>query len=82
MSSGGGKRHRRGRESPPSTFGLKGTEFERAQAGTIRTKLLKVGAMVHVSVRRVVLSMSAASPVRGLYAGIVALLAQNAPAPA
>jgi len=64
------------------TFGLRGTEFERAQAGTIRTKLLKVGAMVHVSVRRLVLSMSASSPVRGLYARIVALLAQNAPAPA
>jgi len=63
-------------------FGLRGTEMERAQAGTIRTKLLKVGALVRVSVRRVVLSMSAASPVRELYARIVAQLAKNAPAPA
>jgi hypothetical protein len=45
-------------------FGLRGTELERAQAGTIRTKLLKIGAVVRVSVRRVVLSLSAAAPVR------------------
>jgi hypothetical protein len=63
------------------TFGLKGTELARAQVGTIRTKLLKVGASVRVSVRRVVLSLSAASPVRELYARIVASLAENAPAP-
>lgn len=63
-------------------FGLRGTELERAQAGTIRTKLLKVGALVRVSARRVVLSLSAASPVRELYARIVAQLAKNAPAPA
>ena len=63
-------------------FGLRGTELERAQAGTIRTKLLKVGALVRVSVRRLVLSLSAASPVRELYARIVAQLAAGDPAPA
>jgi hypothetical protein len=51
-------------------FGLKGTELERAQAGTIRLKLLKVAALVRVSVRRVVLSLSAAAPVRALFARI------------
>lgn len=51
-------------------FGLKGTELERAQAGTIRLKLLKVAAIVRVSVRRVVLSLSAAAPVRDLFARI------------
>jgi hypothetical protein len=51
-------------------FGLKGTEMERAQAGTIRLKLLKVAAIVRVSVRRVVLSLSAAAPVRALFARI------------
>jgi hypothetical protein len=51
-------------------FGLRGTEMARAQAGTIRLKLLKVGAVVRVSVRRVVLSLSAASPVRDLFARI------------
>jgi hypothetical protein len=35
-------------------FGLKGTDLERAQAGTLRLKLLKVAAIVRVSVRRVV----------------------------
>ena len=51
-------------------FGLRGTELERAQAGTIRLKLLKVAAIVRVSVRRVVLSLSAAAPVRDLFARI------------
>lgn len=51
-------------------FGLRGTELERAQVGTIRLKLLKVAAIVRVSVRRVVLSLSAAAPVRDLFARI------------
>jgi hypothetical protein len=51
-------------------FGLKGTELERAQAGTLRLKLLKLAAIVRVSVRRVVLSLSAAAPVRELFARI------------
>jgi hypothetical protein len=55
-------------------FGLKGTEMERAQAGTIRLKLLKVAAIVRVSVRRVVLSLSAAAPVKDLFARIAAQL--------
>lgn len=62
-------------------FGLRGTEFERAQAGTIRLKLLKVGAVVRVSVRRVVLSLSAASPVRDVFGRIAALLSANLPQP-
>jgi hypothetical protein len=33
--------------------GLKGTKLERAQCGTIRNKLLKIGAQVSLSVRRV-----------------------------
>ncbi len=61
-------------------FGLKGTELERAQAGTIRLKLLKVAAIVRVSVRRVVLSLSAAAPVRGLFARIAEQL-RALPAP-
>jgi hypothetical protein len=60
-------------------FGLRGTEMERAQAGTIRLKLLKVGALVRVSVRRIVLSLSAASPVRDLFGRIAAQLRANLP---
>ena len=48
-------------------FGLKGTELERAQAGTIRLKLLKVGARVVGSVRRVVLHLSSGFPPRDLF---------------
>lgn len=59
-------------------FALRGTELERAQAGTIRVRLLKVGALVRVSVRRVVLSLSAASPVRAIYAHIAAVLRGDA----
>ncbi len=61
-------------------FGLKGTEPERAQAGTIRLKLLKVAALVRVSVRRVVLSLSAAAPVKDLFARITDQL-RSVPAP-
>lgn len=61
-------------------FGLRGTELERAQAGTIRLRLFKVAAVVRVSVRRVVLSLSAASPVRNLYARILEHLRQAMPA--
>jgi hypothetical protein len=61
-------------------FGLKGTEFERAQVGTIRLKLLKVAAIVRVSVRRVVLSLSAAAPVRELFARIAEQL-RTVPSP-
>ncbi|WP_263451368.1 transposase [Hyalangium gracile] len=46
------------------------TELECAQAGTLRLKLLKLAAIVRVSVRRVVLSLSAAAPVREIFARI------------
>lgn len=41
---------------------LRGTEHERAQCGTIRVKLFKIGALVGVSVRRVRISFSEAYP--------------------
>jgi len=34
-------------------WGLQGTEWARAQTRTLRSKLLKIGALVKVSVRRV-----------------------------
>lgn len=40
------------------THGLKNTELETAQCNTIRLKLLKIGAVIQVSVRRVFLSLS------------------------
>ena len=47
---------------------LKGTEWAQAQVDTIRLKLLKIGAVVRVSVRRVVLQMSSAYPWKEIYA--------------
>lgn len=43
-------------------IGLRGTELERAQCNTIRTKLLKIGAVVRITVRKVWVSMSSAFP--------------------
>jgi hypothetical protein len=42
--------------------GLAGTEMARATCGTIRLRLLKIGAVVRTSVRRVVVSLSSAYP--------------------
>jgi hypothetical protein len=41
---------------------LKDTELERAQCTTIRLKVLKIGAQIHVSVRRVWIRMAAGYP--------------------
>jgi hypothetical protein len=47
---------------------LKGTEWAQAQVDTIRRKLFKIGTIVGISVRRVVLQMSSAYPWKDLYA--------------
>jgi hypothetical protein len=47
--------------------GLKGTELAQAQCDTIRVRLLKIGAVLRVSVRRVVLSLSEAFPLREVF---------------
>jgi hypothetical protein len=47
---------------------LKGTEWAEAQVDTIRLKLFKIGAIVRVSVRRVVLQLSAAYPWKAIFA--------------
>lgn len=46
---------------------LAGTELARAQATTIRTKLLKIGAVVTTSFRRIVLRLSSAYPLKDLF---------------
>ena len=48
-------------------IGLKGTEWARASCGTIRLQLFKIGALVKVRVRRVLLSLSSAYPRRELF---------------
>jgi len=49
-------------------LGLKGSEWAQAQADTIRRKLLKIGAIVRVSVRRVLLQLSSAYPWKDIFA--------------
>jgi Transposase DDE domain group 1 len=48
-------------------FGLKGTALETAQADTIRLKLLKIGAVIRVTVRKVWIALSEAYPWRDLF---------------
>ena len=47
---------------------LNGTAWAEAQVDTIRLKLLKIGAIVRVSARRVLLQLSSAYPWKDLYA--------------
>ena len=48
-------------------IGLVGTDFERATCGTIRLHLLKIGALVTVSVRRVKLAFASACPAQEVF---------------
>ena len=48
-------------------LGLKGTELAEAQVATIRTKLLKIGAQIRVTVRKVWVSMASSYPWQDLY---------------
>jgi hypothetical protein len=47
--------------------GLKETSMAKAQCGTIRLKLMKIGALVKVTVRRVVISMAAGCPYQTVF---------------
>ena len=51
----------------PCAVGLAHTQFARASCGTIRLKLLKIGALVRISVRRIKLAMPSAFPYRAEY---------------
>jgi len=48
-------------------LGLKATELAQAQVSTIRSKLLKIGAQVRVTVRKVWVSMASSYPWQDLY---------------
>jgi hypothetical protein len=48
-------------------MGLKATELAEAQVSTIRTKLLKIGAQIRVTVRKVWVSMASSYPWQNLY---------------
>jgi hypothetical protein len=55
-------------------YGLKDTPLAKAQCDTIRGRLLKIGARVRVSVRRVLVSLSEAYPFQELFARVWANL--------
>ena len=46
---------------------LQGTELAQATAGTIRLKLLKLGALVTVSVRRIKIAIASACPLKAVF---------------
>lgn len=48
-------------------IGLAGTELAKAQSGTIRLKLFKIGAQVRITVRKVWVSWSESYPYAGIY---------------
>ena len=60
-------------------IGLAHTQFARASCGTIRLKLLKIGALVRTSVRRIKLAMPSAfayqTEYRAAYAALTATVA-------
>ena len=55
-------------------IGLSDTEMSRAQCTTIRVKLLKIGARVKISVRRIVLSMAEGYPYQDIFTRVLANL--------
>jgi hypothetical protein len=55
-------------------LGLEGTELARARCDTIRNKILKIGAQVRVTVRRVWIHLSSSSPYAALFTRIVGQL--------
>ena len=59
---------------------LSGTQLQKAQAPTLRMRLLKIGAVVSVSVRRVYVRLSSAFPLQQLFALILQRLRLPQPA--
>jgi hypothetical protein len=49
-------------------IGLQHTPFSEASCGTIRLKLLKIGALVRISVRRIKFAMASGCPTAQLWA--------------
>jgi hypothetical protein len=57
-------------------LGLQGTALAMAQVGTIRLRLLKIGALVRVTVRKVWIRMASSYPYQALFAQVVQQLRQ------
>jgi hypothetical protein len=63
-------------------LGLQGTELAKARCDTIRIKLLKIGAQIRVTVRRVCVHLASSYPYATLFAQIVEQLRSSPPATA
>ena len=57
--------------------GLEGTELAKAQATTIRTKLLKIGGRVRISARRIYLSLASGHPLQSLFRHVARRLTRD-----
>ena len=62
-------------------LGLKGTKLAKAQCGTIRLKLLKIGAQIKVTVRKVWVSLSESYPYQQLFGRVYENLKRFCPTP-
>ena len=61
---------------------LAGTELAQAQCDTIRLRLIKLGAIIRVSVRRVYFALSSVYPTQSLFRRVLSNLRRPSPAPA
>ncbi len=48
-------------------LGLRGTQWARAQAPTIRSRLLKIGARIQITTRRVCISLASSYPLQTVF---------------
>jgi hypothetical protein len=60
-------------------LGLKGTSMARAQCNTIRLKLLKIGAQIKISVRRILISLATGYPYERIFAQVYRNLIRAGP---
>ncbi len=60
-------------------LGLKGTELAQAQCATLRLKLLKIGALIRITVRKVWVSLASGYPYASLFRQVLRQLQQTAP---
>ena len=61
---------------------LRGTDLETAQCDTIRLKLLKIGAQVRISVRRISVRLASSDPYQQTFLQTYANLSRAGPPPA
>ena len=62
-------------------LGLQGTELAPAQCDTIRLKLLKIGARIRATVRKVWVSLAESFPYRALFQRVYENLIRRCPCP-